>query len=69
MVEQSRGIKQLVKNHKKWAALYKRLKYLVDDEFPNIELDLQRALQDAKKFLEGMKQGRKDDFDDLIKAI
>jgi len=42
---------------------------LADDEFPNIELDLQRALQDAKKFLEGIKQGRKDDFDDLIKAI
>ena len=67
MVDQSRGIKKLVQNYNKWNALYKRLKLLADDEFPTIELDLQKALQDTKKFVEAIKGGRKDDFDDLIK--
>lgn len=40
MVEQSRQIKKLVQNNKKWVALFKRLKLLADDEFPNIERDL-----------------------------
>jgi hypothetical protein len=33
-----------VQNHIKWVQLYKRLKLLADDEFPTIEMDLQKAL-------------------------
>ena len=54
MVEQSRNIKLLVRNHNGWKDLYQRLKELVDEEFSTFELDLQRANKDAKKLKDGV---------------
>ena len=47
MVEQTKNIKLLVRNHQGWSDLYDRLKELANDELPTLELDLQRANKDT----------------------
>ena len=69
MVTQSRQIEELVDNHREWKALYRRLKLLQEEEINKANLDLQKGLQDSKKYMDNLKNGRKDEHDDLIKKI
>lgn len=69
MVAQSRKIEKLVVNHKDWEALYASLKGLQENQIEVGDFDLAKAIADAKKYIENVALGRKDDYDDLIKKI
>lgn len=47
----------------------KRLKSLQDEAINSAEFDLQKALQDTKKYLDAVNKDRKDEYDDIIKQI
>lgn len=69
MVMQTREIEKLVVNHKGERDLFKRLKFLNDEEIGNVAFDMQKLAQDVKKFIENLASGRKDEYEDLIKQI
>ena len=41
------------------------MKVLNDEEINGAEFDLQKALSDSKKFIDGAKGERKDEYDDM----
>lgn len=69
MVHQTKGMAELIKNYKDWESLYKRLKQLQADSIVVGDFDLQKTMQDAKKYVENIANGRKDEYDDIIKKI
>ena len=68
-VNQSRQITLFVENHNAWLELNKRLKQLNDDEVNTAEFELQKALADSKKYMDGVRGERKDEYDDLLRQI
>lgn len=69
LVSQTRKIETLVKNLKDWEALYASLKGLQENSIEVGDFDLSRAMADAKKYVENVAGGRKEEYDDLIKKI
>ena len=69
LVSQTRQIETLVKNLKDWEELYAQLKALQENSIEVGDFDLARAMADAKKYVENVANGRKDEYDDLIKKI
>ena len=69
MVAQSRQMSHFVENHKAWVELNKRLKALNDEDIGTCMFDLQRALADSKKFMDGVRGARKEEYDDLLRQI
>ena len=45
------------------------MKQLNDDEVNAADSDLQKALADAKKYIDGVRGERKDEYDDLLRQI
>lgn len=62
-------MKNLVETHKKWVALYKKLKNLNDEELDSIENFLGRAISATKKYAEGVNQEQRDEYNDLLRKI
>jgi len=54
---------------KDWETLYASLKDLLENSIEQADFDLSKTLADAKKYVEGVASGRKDEYDDLIKKI
>jgi TnpA family transposase len=50
-------------------ALNKRLKNLLDEDITTMDFDLQKSLQDSRKYIDSVTNGRRDDYDDLLKQI
>jgi len=69
MVTQTRKIKTLVQNLEDWEELYATLKNLHENSIEVGDFDLAKAMGDAKKYVEGVAGGRKDEYDDLIRKI
>lgn len=69
MVTQTRQIEKLVSNLRDWEALYAALKALQENSIEVGDFDLAKAMADAKKYVESVAGGRKDEYDDLIKKI
>ena len=69
MAAQSRKLKELVENHKKWVDLYKRLKSLQEEELNNLDFYLQKALQNARKYQDGVSNEKKEEYDELLRQI
>ena len=69
MLGQSRQLKVLVTNHNSWLDLNKSLKKLMDEEINSAEFDLQKALQDTKKYLDSVRNDRREEYDDLFRQI
>jgi cell fate (sporulation/competence/biofilm development) regulator YmcA (YheA/YmcA/DUF963 family) len=68
-IKQTRELEQFVQNHKDWLDLYKKLKKLQDEEISTANFDLQKSLQDSKKYIDGVTNGRIEEYDDLLKQI
>jgi len=69
MVTQTRQIATLVQNLKDWEELYSSLKSLMENSIEPGDFDLAKLLADAKKYLDNVSGGRKEEYDDLIKKI
>ena len=69
MVEQTRHIAELVSNHKGWQALYDKLETLDRDMVQVCEFDLEKLMAEAKKYIEDIGTGRKEEQIELIKQI
>jgi cell division septum initiation protein DivIVA len=69
LVGQTRKIATLVTNLKDWEALYAALKALQENSIEPGDFDLAKATADAKKYVENVAGGRKEEYDDLIKKI
>jgi hypothetical protein len=39
----------------------------MDEEITQVDFELQKGLQDTKKYIDGVTNGRKDDYDDLLR--
>jgi chromosome segregation ATPase len=69
MVSQTRKIEVLVTNLKDWEALYAKLKSLQENSIEVGDFDLAKIMADAKKYIENVAGGRKEEYDDLIRKI
>jgi len=49
--------------------LYKKLKKLQEESIQIADIDLQKLVQDAKKYTENVSAARKEEYDDFIKHI
>jgi hypothetical protein len=54
---------------REWNALYIRLKKLQEESIQIADIDLQKLVQDAKKYTENVSTARKEEYDDYIKHI
>jgi hypothetical protein len=68
-ITQSRELENFVQNHTDWIALHKKLKQLNDEEIQTALFDLQKSMQDSKKYIDGVISGRKDEYEDLLRQI
>jgi hypothetical protein len=66
-ITQTRELEKFVQNHNDWLNLYKKLKMLNDEKISTANFDLQNCLQDSKKYIDGVINGRQDEYDDLLK--
>ena len=64
---QSRELENYVSNHNDWVTLNRKLKQLLDEEIGGMDFDLQKSLQDSRKYIDSITNGRKDEYDDLLK--
>lgn len=69
MVSQTRKIETLVINLKDWEALYASLKNLQENSIEVGDFDLAKSMADAKKYVDNVAGGRKEEYDDLIRKI
>jgi hypothetical protein len=69
MVAQTRAIEKLVINLNDWETLYATLKNLQENSIEPGDFDLQKSMADAKKYVDNVAGGRKDEYDELIRKI
>lgn len=51
MIEQSKQIEIIIKNHKEWVDLYNQLKQLKDHQIDKCDINLQVTVNDIRKLL------------------
>lgn len=58
-----------MQNHADWKQLFASLRQIKDQHIDPIEYNVQRATTDAKKYIDSIQNGRKDEYDNIIRRI
>lgn len=69
LVNQSNQIEALVQNHTDWKQLFASLRQIKDQHIDPLEYNIQRASTDAKKYIDSIQNGRKEEYDNVIRRI
>lgn len=66
-IGQVRMLEHFVQSYNDFVVLNKKAKKLLDEDLTNVDYDLQKSLQDSKKYIDSVTSGRQEEYDDLLK--
>lgn len=69
LVNQTSQIEELVQNHTEWKQLYTSLRQIKDQHIDPLEYNVQRASNDAKKYIDSIQNGRRDEYENVIRRL